>query len=167
MLEKTLESPLDSKEIQLVHPKGNQSLIFIGRTDVEAETPILWPPDVKNWLTGEDPCAGKDWRQEEKGMTEDEMVGWHHRRMEMSLSKLQELAMDRESWHAESVGSQRVGHHWATQLNWLELHHMTPSPLDASGAGGSLHLPAASLDWKLSCLLALLSPGCSAHLWLL
>ena len=79
VLEKTLESPLDCKEIQPVHPKGNQSWIFFGRTDVEAETPILWPPDVKNWLSGKNPDAGKDWRQEEKGMTEDEMVGWHHR----------------------------------------------------------------------------------------
>ena len=78
MLEKTLESPLDSKEIQPVHPKGNQSWIFIGRTYAEAETPILWPPDVKNWLIWKDPDAGNDWRQEEKGTTEDEMVGWHH-----------------------------------------------------------------------------------------
>ena len=78
VLEKTLESPLDFKEIQPVHPKGNQSWIFIGRTDTEAETPILWPPDVKSWLIGKDPDAGKDWRQEEKGTTEDEMVGWHH-----------------------------------------------------------------------------------------
>ena len=77
VLEKTLESPLDCKEIQPVHPKGNLSWIFIGRTDAEAETPILWPPDVKNWLLGKDPDAGKDWRHE-KGMTEDEMVGWHH-----------------------------------------------------------------------------------------
>ena len=74
-----LETPLDCKEIQPVHPKGNQSWMFIGRTDVEAETPILWPPDLKGWLIGKDPDAGKDWRQEEKGMTEDEMVGWHHR----------------------------------------------------------------------------------------
>ena len=79
VLEKTLESPLDCKETKPVHPKGNQSWMFIGRTDVEAETPILWPPDVKSWLTGKDPDAGKDWRQEEKGMAEDEMVGWHHR----------------------------------------------------------------------------------------
>ena len=78
VLEKTPESPLDSKEIQPVHPKGNQSWIFIGRTDAEAETPILWPPDVKNWLIWKDPDAGKDWRQEEKGTTEDETVGWHH-----------------------------------------------------------------------------------------
>jgi len=78
VLEKTLKSPLDCKEIQPVNPKGDQSWIFIGRSDAEAETPILWPPDVKNWLIGKDPDAGKDWRQEEKGTTEDEMVGWHH-----------------------------------------------------------------------------------------
>ena len=78
VLEETLESPLDCREIQPVHPKGSQSWIFIGRTDAEAETPILWPPDVKNWPIGNDPDTGKDWRQEEKGMTEDEMVGWHH-----------------------------------------------------------------------------------------
>ena len=75
---KILESPLDSKEIQPVHPKGNRSCIFIGRTDAKAETPILWPPDAKNWLTGKDPDAGKHWRQEEKGTTADEMVRWHH-----------------------------------------------------------------------------------------
>ena len=78
VLEETLESPLDCKEIQPVHPKGNQSWIFIGRTDSEAETPILWPPDVKTWLIGKDPDSGKDWGQEEKGATEDEMVGCHH-----------------------------------------------------------------------------------------
>ena len=78
LLEKILESPLDCKEIQLVHPKGDQSWVFIGRTDAKAETPILWPPHAKSWLLGKDPDAGKHWRQEEKGMTEDEMVGWHH-----------------------------------------------------------------------------------------
>ena len=77
VLEKTLESPLDCKEIQPIHPKGDQSWIFIGRTDVEAETPILWLPDAKSWLIWKDPDAGKDWRQEEKGTTEGEMVGWH------------------------------------------------------------------------------------------
>ena len=79
VLEKTLESPLDWKDIQPVHPKGDQSWVFIGRTDVEAETPILWPPDAKSWLIWKDPDAGKDWGQEEKGITEDKMVGWHHR----------------------------------------------------------------------------------------
>ena len=79
VLEKLLESPLDCKEIQPVHPKGDQSWVFIGRTDVESETPILWPPDVKSRLIGKDPDAGKVWGQEEKGTTEDEMAGWHHR----------------------------------------------------------------------------------------
>ena len=78
MLEKTPESPLDCKEIQPVHSKGDQSWVFIGRTDAKAETPILWPPYVKSWLIGKDPDAGKDWRQEEKGTTENEVVGWHH-----------------------------------------------------------------------------------------
>ena len=78
VLEKTLESPLDFRETIAANPKGNQSWIFIGTTDAEAETPILWPPDVKNWLIWKDPDAGKDWRWEEKGMTEGEMVGWHH-----------------------------------------------------------------------------------------
>ena len=78
VLEKTLESPLDCKEIQPVHPKGNQFWIFIWRTDTEAETPILWPPDAKKWLIGKDSDARKDWKREEKGTTEDEMVGWHH-----------------------------------------------------------------------------------------
>ena len=78
VLEKILESAFDSKDIKPVNPKGNESWIFIGRTDAKAETPILWPPDVKNWLIGKDPDTGKDWRLEKKGMTEDEMVGWHH-----------------------------------------------------------------------------------------
>ena len=76
---KTLESPLDCKEIQSVHPKGDQSWVFIGRTDAKAETPVLWPPHAKSWLIGKDPDAGRDWGQEEKGTTEDKMAGWHHR----------------------------------------------------------------------------------------
>ena len=78
VLEKTLESPLDNKEIQPVHPKGDQSWVFIGRTDTETEAPIVWPPDAKSQLIGKDPDAGRDWGQEEKGTTEDEMGGWHH-----------------------------------------------------------------------------------------
>ena len=79
LLNRGAESPWDNKEIKPVNPKGNQLWIFIGRTDAEAEAPILWPPDVKNWLIGKDPDAGKDWRQDEKGLEEDEQVGWHHR----------------------------------------------------------------------------------------
>ena len=120
VLKKTLESPLDCKETQPVHPKGNQSWIFIGRTDVEAETPILWPPDVKNWFLGKDPDAGKDWRREEKGMTEDEMVGWM-----ASPTQWTWVSVNSGSWWwtgkpdmLKSMGLQRFRHDWATELNW-------------------------------------------------
>ena len=101
-LAKTLKSSLDSKEIKSVHPKGNQSWIFIGRTNAEAVTPVLWPPDAKSWLIGKDPDLRKDWVQEEKWAREDEMVGWHyhHNSMDMSLSKLLEIEKDQEAWHA-------------------------------------------------------------------
>ena len=97
LLEKTPESPLDSKEIKPANPKGNQSWIFIGRTGAEAEALIFWLLDEKSRLIGKEPDAGKDWRQEEKGMTEDKMSGWHHWLTDMSLSKVQELVMDREA----------------------------------------------------------------------
>ena len=104
VLEKTLESPLDCKKIQLVHPKGDQSWIFIGRSDSEAEAPIHWPPDVKNWLTWKDPDAGKDWRQEVKGMTEDEMVGWHHHLDGHEFEQALGVGDGQEAWCAEVHG---------------------------------------------------------------
>ena len=117
VLEKTLESPLDCKEIQPVHPKGNQSWIFIGRMDAEAETAILWPPEMKNWFTGKDPDAGKDWRWKEKGTTEDKMVGWHYQ-----LDGLEfELALGVGDGQGRLVccspWGHRVRHDWVTELN--------------------------------------------------
>ena len=100
LLEKTLESPLDCKEIQPVHPKGDQSWVFIGKTEVEAETSILWPHDEKSWLIWKDPNTRKDWWQEEQGTAKDEMVGWHHRLNGHGLGGLRELMMDREAWRA-------------------------------------------------------------------
>ena len=122
VLEKTLESPLDCKEIQAVHPKGDQSYVFIGRTDAEAETPILWPPDAKNWLIGKDPDTGKDSRLEEKGMTEDEMVGWHHRLDGREFEQALGVGDGQGSLAVlQSMGSQRVGHKWVTELNWRQV----------------------------------------------
>ena len=117
-LEKTLESSLDCKKIQPVHPKGNQSWIFIGRTDAEAETPIIWPPDEKDWLIWKDPDAVKDWRQEEKGTTEDEMVDGITDSMDMGLGKLQEFVIEREVWCATIHGVTK-SRTWLS--NWTEL----------------------------------------------
>ena len=120
MLEKTLESLLDCNEIQPVNPKGNQSWMFIGRTDTEAETPILWPPDVKNWLIWKDPDAGKDWRREEKGTTENGMVGWHHRLDGCEFEQAPGIVDGQGSLAYCSPWCCRVGHNWASELNWTE-----------------------------------------------
>ena len=119
VLEKTLESPLDCKKIQQVHSKGDQAWVIFGRNDAKAETPILWLPDAKSWLIWTHPDAGKDWRREEKGTTEDEMVGWHHWAW---------VWVNSGSWWwtgkpgiLQSMGLQRARHDWATELNWTEL----------------------------------------------
>ena len=121
VLEKTLESPLDCKEIKPVNPKGNQFRVFFWRIDVEAEAPILWPLDAKNWVIGQVPYAGQDWRQEEKGMTEDETVWWHHR-----LNGHEVWASPGSWWWRRkpglllSMASQVIEHNWVTELNWTE-----------------------------------------------
>ena len=119
VLEKTPESPLDCKEIKLFNPKGNQSLIFIGRTDTEAETPVLWLPDAKNWCIGKNPDAGKDWGWEEKGKTENKMM-WIASPTQWTwvLASSGSLWWTGKPGMLQSMGSQRVGHDWATELKW-------------------------------------------------
>ena len=117
MLEKAFKSPLDTKEIKPVNPKGNQPWIFTWRTDAKAETPILWPPDVKGQLTGKDPDAGKDWGQEE-GVTEDETVGWAYWLNRHEFEQTLGVVKDREAWCAAVHGIARVRHSWVTELNW-------------------------------------------------
>ena len=121
VLEKTLKCPLDCKEIQPVNTKGNQSWMFIGRTNAEAETPVLWPPDAKNWPIGKDSGAGKDWGQEEKGMTEDKMVGWHHWLNGHEFEQALGVGDRQGSLVCYSPWGRRVRHDWATELtelNW-------------------------------------------------
>ena len=129
VLEKILESPLDCKEIQPVHPKGNQSWIFTGRTDAEAETPILWPPDVKNWLTGKDPDIGKDWRQEEKGMREGEIVGWHQWLDGHEFEQALGVSDGQGSLACCSWWGCKVRHNWMTELNRNQYLHAPISDL--------------------------------------
>ena len=120
MLEKTLESPLDCKEIKPVNPKGNQPWIFIGRTDAEAEAPILWPPDAKSWLIRKDPDAGKDWGQEEKGTTEYKMVGWHHQLNRHEFEQTVENSEGQRSLVCSSPwGRKETGVSDWTELNWI------------------------------------------------
>ena len=119
VLEKTLESPLNSKAIQPIHPKGNQSWIFIGRTNAEAEAPVLWLPDRKNWLIWKDPDAGNNWRQEEKGKTEDEMVGWHQWLPGPEFDSTPEVGDGQGGLECCSPWGHRVGHNQVTEQNWV------------------------------------------------
>ena len=139
VLEKTLfECPLNCKEIKTVNPKGNQSWIFIGRIDAEVETPILWPPDVKNWLIGKDPVAGQDWRQKEKGTTEDEMVGWHH-------------WFDRHEFEqASKVGDGQGSLVYCGPWGWQESDMNEQLNLTELNLNILWHCPSLKLEWKLT-----------------
>ena len=160
VLEKSLESLLNSKEIKPVNPRGNQPWKFIGRTDAEAEAPIPWPLCVKNQIIGKNPNAGKDWRWEEKGMTEDEMVEWHHDSMDMNLSKLRELVIEREAWRAAVHGvskswiwlSDWTGLNEAEAVVFLEFCHFFYDPrYVGSLVSGSSAFSKSSLNiWKFS-----------------
>ena len=149
MLEKTLESPLDREEITPVHPKGNQPWLFTGRTDAEAKAPILWPPDVKRWLIRKDPDAGKDWRQEEMGMTEDEMVGWHGHEFEQTPGDGERQGS--LAWY--SPWGCRVRHGTVTEhhQSWPKgKDHRGPSEPQVTGARGRKDHTAASLSSRFT-----------------
>ena len=125
VLEKTLESLLDCKKNKPVNPKGNQFWIFIGRTDTEAKTPILWPPDAKNWLIGKDPDAGEDWRPAEKGTTKDKMAGWHHWLNGLEFEQTPGVGDGQGSLVCYGPWGHRVRHDWVTELNLIYLEHST------------------------------------------
>ena len=146
MLEKTLESPLDCKEIQPVHSKGDQAWVFFGGTDAKAETPILWPPHEKCWLTGEDSDVGRGWGQEEKGMTEDEMVGWHHWLDGHEFEWTPGVVYWQGPGVLQFLGSQRVGHDWVTELNWTD--RASPS----LAANNIINLISVSTIWRCPCV---------------
>ena len=158
VLKKTLESLLDCREIQRVHLKGDQSWVFIGRTDAETETPVLWPPDVKSWLIGEDPDAGKDWRQEEKGTT-----GWDG--WMASPTRWTWVWVNFGGWWwtgrpgvLQSKGSQRVRHDGATDLDWICKHHLKPGARPQTGGASPAHC-AVLPDCCLTSLQKLTQPN--------
>ena len=137
VLEKTLDSPLDCKEIQPVHSKGDQSWVFFVRTNVEAETPILWPPHVKSWLFGKESDAGRDWGKRRRGRQRMRWLDGITDSMDVSLSELWELVMDREALCAAIHGTQRVGHNWANKLNWTDLQNILVAPKSTWQKNGS------------------------------
>ena len=155
VLEKTLESPLDCNEVQPVHSKGDQPWVFFGRNDTKADTPVLWPPHGKSWLIGKDSDAGRDWGQEEKGMTEDEMAGWHHWLDGHELWWAPEVG-DGQGGLAccDSCGCKRVGHDWATELKWGPANSytetLTPNVMVFEGKafGRQLVSDMRSLGWS-------------------
>ena len=147
VLEKTLESPLDCKEIKPVNPKGNLPWICIGKTDAEAEAPILWPPNGKSWITGKDPDAVKDWRREEKGTTEDEMVGWHHWLNGLEFAQIREVMKDREAWCAVVPG---VTKSWTRLSDWTSNQKASSSGMTLWWSGFHLcSLETVSAGWFL------------------
>ena len=144
VLEKTLESPLDCKEIQPVHSKGNQPWMFFGRNDAKADTPVLWAPHVKSWFTGKESNAGRDWGQEEKGTTEDEMAGWHHWLDGREFEWTPELGMDREAWHLSIHGVTKS----RTRLSdWIELNW---TAINGAGKIGQLHVKKMNLKHSIT-----------------
>ena len=162
VLEKTPECSLDSKETKSVSFKGNQSWIFIGRTDAEAEARILWPPAAKSWLIGKDPDAGKDWGQEDKGMTEDEMVGWYHR---LNGHQFEQIPEDSDKWGSPACCRvARSWYDWATEQRQIPSHSSDSVSLERVGSG----LTCVSTLWSLSCRKLTDSerrPGCPLSSW--
>ena len=159
VLEKTLESPLDCKEIQPVHPKGDKSWVFTGRTNAKSETSILWPPDAKSWLIGKDPDAGKDWGQEEKGMTEDEMVGWHHRLDQHGVVWTPGVG-DGQGGLACCGSWGRKESDTAEQMNWTELNDKVCAEITVIPGFWVFKSTAARISWAFRW-----ARWCCCNLW--